>query len=168
METLKLGQKIKVGEYYCKVEIWSGGYYIKNQIGLSNENIITQFLSKQELIKKFGLPRYGQFPYCDTLEQLTEVVMYLKSFEKPQFKRGDVIFVWDEYMKKQERIFVEYIQGNEKPFVCVNIVDEIHYKTNKTFSIATWQFAEPIPQPKKITKDEIKKAFDCETFEIID
>lgn len=170
MKTLKLGQKIKVGKYECEVKLSTVyGCYLSLEGMVENSEIITQFIPKKELIKKFGLSKYGEFPYSNSLEQLTEVVEYLKSFEKPKFKRGDKILVWNnDITSSSERIFFEYLDGNQFPFMCVDKSDEDCYENNTSFSTAMWKFAEPIPQPKQITKDEIKKAFDCTEFEIID
>lgn len=170
MKTLELNQVIKVGKYECRVKTYKTlcDYFLDSNYVVRNDEIIKQFLPIDEFKKKFTNAKMGYFPEFETLEQLTKVVEYLKSFEKPEFKRGDRIIVWNENGKKGERIFFEYVEGNKKPFMCINGANEDHYKTKKPFSTAMWEFAEPIPQPKQITKDEIKKAFDCEDFEIID
>lgn len=170
MKTLKLGQKIKVGRYECEVKLLTVyGCYLSLEGMVENSEIITQFITIDELKNKFTNLGEGHFPFCDSLEQLTEVVEYLKSFEKPKFKRGDKILVWDnDITSSSERIFFEYLDGNQSPFMCVDKSDEDCYENNTSFSTAMWKFAEPIPQPKQITKDEIKKAFDCTEFEIID
>ena len=171
MKTLELNQVIKVGKYEnCTVygNRKTKYFHLGNKGGAKSE-IITQFLPKQEFIKKFQLSQDGDFPTCRSLEQLTQVVEYLKSFEKPEFKRGDRIVVWNNGDKsKFKRIFITYIQGNKSPFLCVDVNDENEYCDNISFSTAMWDNAEPIQKTKQITKDEIKKAFDCETFEIID
>lgn len=169
MKTLKLGQEIKVGKYECEVLKHLRGYFLNISFLYDNEVIVSQFLPMQDLIKKFRLKDNGRFPYCDTLEQLTEVVEYLKYFEKQEFKRGDEILVWNQDdATKSNRIFFEYLDGNEYPFMCVSIHYESEFKNNTNFLTAMYKFAEPITKPKQITKDEIKKAFDCDKFEIID
>ncbi len=169
MKTLELNQVIKVGNYECKVSFFIGYYLSFGDDEKDNKKIVTQFLPINELRSKFIYLGNGCFPECKTLEQLTQVVEYLKSFEKPEFKRGDRIMVWnDSVNNKAERIFYDYNSELESPFICVLIGYESKYLANEKFDIGTWKHAEPIPQPKQITKDEIKKAFDCETFEIID
>ena len=170
MKTLELNQVIKVGKYEnCTVYgNRKTKYFHLGNKGGANSEIITQFLPKQEFIKKFQLSQDGDFPTCRSLEQLTQVVEYLKSFEKPEFKRGDRIMVWNHVNNKKERIFYDYNSELKFPFICVTSGHESKYLANEKFDITTWKFAKQITKHKLITKDEIKKAFDCEDFEIID
>jgi hypothetical protein len=58
-------------------------------------------------------------------------------------KRGDLVWVSDENNteKKEKRIFLEYIEGANLPFVCVNEVDEVEYDRDLKFNFTPWKYA---------------------------
>jgi len=124
MKTLELNQVIKVGKYECLVKANEYGYCLIQKSFKHSSEPIKQFIKLDEFCKKFNLINDGGFPYCETLKQLTQVVEYLKSFEKPEFERGDSIIVWDNVGNRNERIFYQYLDNVETPFICVALQDE--------------------------------------------
>lgn len=61
-------------------------------------------------------------------------------------KRGDLVWVSDENNteKKEKRIFIEYIEGAEYPFICVSNDSEVEYDRGLKFDTIKWKYATKI------------------------
>ena len=76
MKILELGQKFRLGEYTCEV-CCSVGNYLHILEAIPNNSVFTQFgISDNVLMDKFNLVE-ADFPESETLEQLTEVLIYI-------------------------------------------------------------------------------------------
>lgn len=91
METLYKGQKLTIGVYEAKVDLCGGGYYLRTDcFEYSNDDLFEQFgLDKVDLDSKFKTDTSGSnwtFPPTKTLEELTKIYNYLKSFEENNYE----------------------------------------------------------------------------------
>ena len=73
---------------------------------------------------------------------------------EPQFKRGDRVLVWDcDEEDVDERIFLAYIEGAKRPFVCVDCSSEDQFNNNngERFRIVVYEHAKPLPAKQTVT-----------------
>jgi len=88
MEPLYKGQKLTIGKYEATVDRCSGGYYLKNNIEDNDELFIQFGLDKEDLNSMFETEQTENwdFPPTETLEELTKIYNYLKSFEENNYE----------------------------------------------------------------------------------
>lgn len=84
METLKLGQNIKLDGKIVTVKEGGSGYYL-NFPGVNGLIFKPRGIDRHELQKKvLGYEdKIGDFPYCKTLEDLTKFVLAIKGIIEP-------------------------------------------------------------------------------------
>jgi hypothetical protein len=58
-------------------------------------------------------------------------------------KRGDLVWVSNvnNTEKRSKRIFLEYIEGAECSFICVNDTSEYEYDRGMKFNFTPWKYA---------------------------
>ena len=65
-------------------------------------------------------------------------------FEGYAFKYGETTEMSDDGEQWERKIYVGYIDGADRPYVCVDSVDESRFDTGKNFAIGTWRYARPV------------------------
>ena len=71
---------------------------------------------------------------------------------EPQFKRGDRVLVYDSCGTTYgEKIFIAYIEGAKRPFMCVDWSSEDKFNNGERFGIVDYAQAKPIPTNKTVT-----------------
>ena len=91
MEILYKGQKLTIGKYEAIVDRCIGVYYLSTEsFEGGSDDLFKQFgLSKKDLDSKFQTDTSTQgwtFPPTKTLEELTKIYNYLKSFEENNYE----------------------------------------------------------------------------------
>jgi hypothetical protein len=58
-------------------------------------------------------------------------------------KRGDLVWIsdLDSTEKRSKRIFIEYIEGAQCPFICVTKCTEVEYDRGMKFTFNAWKYA---------------------------
>jgi hypothetical protein len=71
-------------------------------------------------------------------------------------KRGDLVWVSDvnNTERNAKRIFIEYIEGAQHPFICVTQETEFEYDRGLKFTITSWKYARKI-ESTDYTIDEL-------------
>jgi hypothetical protein len=71
-------------------------------------------------------------------------------------KRGDLVWVSDlNYTeRKEKRIFIEYIEGQKLPFICVSNDYEVEYDRGLEFDTIKWKYATKV-ESTDYTIDEL-------------
>jgi hypothetical protein len=81
---------------------------------------------------------------------------------EPELKRGDLVVVSYDNLYWDKRIFLAYIKGADKPYICVCGADEARFSAGKTFGILEWRYAKPYTPEKKpvtleLTDEQLEK-----------
>jgi len=79
---MKIGDTIKIGEYESIIHS-SYGFYLQDKNNL-NDRIFTQFGIDEKELHEFSTSKYknyGVFPVCKTLDELQNMINYIKSKE---------------------------------------------------------------------------------------
>jgi hypothetical protein len=74
-----------------------------------------------------------------------------------QLKRGDWVYVcdYDTDPHISKRIFVDYIEGSEYPYVVVNAQDEGDFLNGSKFSFTPYRYAKKVEHLPEYTMDEL-------------
>lgn len=81
------------------------------------------------------------------------------SEEKPMFKRGERILVWDRNVESPDtRIGLTYVDGSTRPIITVHKDDEEKFKDDAEFRLSTWENWKPIPTPTEAPTDPFEEA----------
>jgi len=67
-------------------------------------------------------------------------------FEGYAFEYGETTEMSDDGEQWERKIYVGYIDGADRPYVCVDSVDESRFDMGKNFAIGTWRYARPVPK----------------------
>lgn len=81
------------------------------------------------------------------------------SEEKPMFKRGERILVWDHHEEKAAvRIGVAYVEGAAKPVISVESIHNERFENGYKFRTTAWVNWKPIPTPTEAPTDPFEEA----------
>jgi hypothetical protein len=109
----------------------------------------------------------GWYP-TDCIQLPTQSVKY---FLKPKLKRGDLVWVSDNdpNERKEQKIYLDYIEGTKYPFIVVEDGDEICFHNGELYDITKYAYATKVEEPKEVimTIEEIEKALNIKNLKIV-
>lgn len=143
---------------------------LEHQVSQGNKRDLSVF----EKFKKAGFRSDG-FTWGETIEGRafwSDVIIDKKfdvffkryprvtaSEEKPMFKRGERILVWDDNEKNaSNRIGLAYVEGSRRTVITVYRDDEEKFKEGSVFRISTWENWKFIPDSIEVPTDPFEEA----------
>jgi len=74
-------------------------------------------------------------------------------FEGYAFEYGEKVFVSDDGLSWEPKIYVGYIDGDEKPYICVSGLCEDDFYAKRKFRTLHWRYARPTQKKHTIVID---------------